>query len=41
MTDAGDRAVGILALDDVLDLLAEEVESIGQLLSKQRPRTLA
>jgi CBS domain-containing protein len=33
--DAG-RLVGILALDDVLELLAEEITSIGKLL-RQRP----
>jgi len=35
VTDADDRLVGVLALDDVLDLLAEEVETIGRLLSRQ------
>lgn len=31
------RAVGILSLDDVLDLLIGEVGPIGRLLDKQRP----
>jgi len=36
VTDDGGRLVGLLALDDVLDLLAEETESIGRILAKQR-----
>lgn len=32
------RLVGILALDDVLDLLAEEFGVIGGLLARQAPR---
>lgn len=35
VTDDGERLVGVLALDDVLDLLAEEVETIGRLLGRQ------
>lgn len=35
VTDDDDRLVGMLALDDVLDLLAEEVETIGRLLGRQ------
>lgn len=30
--------VGILALDDVLDLLSEEVTTVGRLLSRRGPR---
>ncbi|MBI4502153.1 MAG: CBS domain-containing protein [Gemmatimonadetes bacterium] len=32
------RLMGILSLDDVLDLLVEEIESVGRLLKKQVPR---
>jgi signal-transduction protein with cAMP-binding, CBS, and nucleotidyltransferase domain len=39
VTGANDRIIGMLALDDVLDLLTEEAEAIGRLLGKQRPRT--
>lgn len=35
VTDDEGRLVGVLALDDVLDLLAEEVETIGRLLGRQ------
>ncbi len=35
VTDDEERLVGMLALDDVLDLLAEEVETIGRLLGRQ------
>jgi len=31
-----DRPVGVLSLDDVLNLLAEDVGAIGRLLAKQR-----
>lgn len=31
------RLVGILSLDDVLDLLSEEIQPIARLLEKQRP----
>ena len=31
------RLIGILSLDDVLDLLVEEIESVGRLLKKQVP----
>ena len=36
VVDDEERVVGILALDDVLALLAEEVTSIGKLLSQRR-----
>ena len=38
VTDDEGRLAGILALDDVLDLLIEESEAIGRLL-RRRPRT--
>ena len=34
VVDASDRLVGLLALDDVLELLAEEFRSIGRLLER-------
>ena len=34
------RLVGILSLDDVLDILAEEFGDIGRLLRKESPRSL-
>jgi CBS domain-containing protein len=37
VTGEADRLVGILSLDDVLDLLVEEIEPIGRLLAKQQP----
>ena len=33
--------VGLISIDDVLDLLAEEFQSIGSLLARESPRTLA
>ncbi len=35
VTDAKGKLVGILALDDLLDLLAEEVEAVGALVRSQ------
>jgi CBS domain-containing protein len=35
------RLVGILSLDDILDLLAEEFGEIGRLLRKESPQSLA
>lgn len=35
VVDAEDRLVGLLAMDDVLDLLAEEASDIGRLLGGQ------
>ncbi len=32
------KLAGLVAIDDVLDLLAEEVESIGKVLRKEQPR---
>lgn len=37
VTDEEGRLVGILAVDDVLDLLIEEAESIGRILRSQAP----
>jgi len=37
VTGEADRVVGILSLDDVLDLLIEEIGPIGRLLAKQQP----
>jgi CBS domain-containing protein len=37
VTDDEGQLVGILALDDVLELLVEEAESIGRLLRRRRP----
>ena len=41
VTGEEDRVVGILSLDDVLDLLSEETGAIRELLEKQKPRALA
>ncbi|HLB53877.1 MAG TPA: CBS domain-containing protein [Gemmatimonadales bacterium] len=35
------RLAGILSLDDILDVLAEEAEAIGRLLKKQQPHVPA
>jgi CBS domain-containing protein len=35
------RLVGILSLDDIIDLLAEEFGEIGKLLRKESPQSLA
>lgn len=37
VVDADDKLIGILSLDDVLALLAEEMEAIGALLDRQEP----
>lgn len=37
VVDEGGALVGILALDDVLDLLTEEVTAVGRLLARRRP----
>lgn len=37
VTGPGQRMVGILSLDDVLELIIGETTSIGRLLQKQRP----
>lgn len=41
VVDGNNRVVGLVALDDVLDLLAEEFRSIGRLLGKEDPGVLA
>ena len=38
VTGEADRVVGILSLDDVLELLVQETGTIGRLLEKQQPR---
>jgi CBS domain-containing protein len=38
---ADGRLLGILSLDDILDLLAEEFGEIGRLIRKESPRSLA
>lgn len=37
VTDDEERLIGILSVDDVLDLLVEEAESIGRILRAQSP----
>lgn len=37
VTGDGDRVVGMLSVDDILDLLIAETGAIGRLLEKQRP----
>jgi CBS domain-containing protein len=37
VVDDDERLVGILAMDDVLELLLEEAESIGKILAKGNP----
>lgn len=37
VVDGFGRLVGILAMDDVLELLAEEMESVGRLLARSAP----
>ena len=37
VVDDEDKLVGLVALDDVLDLLAEEFSTIGQLINRQEP----
>jgi CBS domain-containing protein/nucleotide-binding universal stress UspA family protein len=39
--DKSDKLVGLLSLDDILDLLTEEFREIGGLLRKESPRSLA
>lgn len=41
VTGSGQRLVGILSLDDVLELLIGETTSIGLLLHKQQPHIVA
>ena len=39
--DKADKLVGLLSLDDILDLLTTEFREIGGLLRKESPRSLA
>jgi CBS domain-containing protein len=41
VVDGWGRLVGLVSLDDILGLLAEEFVGIGELLEKQTPRELA
>ncbi len=41
VVDSNDKLVGILSLDDVLNLLIDEFHEIGQLLRKESPSSLA
>lgn len=41
ITDVKGRVVGILSLDDVLDVLVDQAGAIGHLLEKQRPHVAA
>jgi CBS domain-containing protein len=41
VVDNGGRLAGLVTLDDILMLLAEEFSSIGELLSHNSPRTAA
>ena len=41
VVDRSGKLVGLLSIDDVLDLLAEEFVTIGKLLKAERPEALA
>ena len=41
VVDHADKLVGLLSIDDILDLLAEEFREIGALLKAERPDILA
>jgi CBS domain-containing protein len=41
VVDDQDQLIGILTLDDVLDLLCEEFEEIGKLVRKESPNALS
>lgn len=41
VVDRGGRLVGLLSLDDILDLLSEEFSEIGRLLERESPESLA
>jgi CBS domain-containing protein len=40
VVDEDGRLAGLLSLDDILDLLAEEFRDIGQLIQEEQPRAL-
>lgn len=40
VVDDGGRLVGLLSLDDVLDLLAEEFAEVGRLIREEEPSSL-
>ena len=40
VVDDGGKLVGLLSLDDILDLLAEEFSEIGKLLAEESPGSL-
>lgn len=40
VTDAEGKLIGVLSLDDVLELLAEEFVTIGRLIRAEEPRSL-
>lgn len=41
VTNAGGTLIGLLSVDDVLDLLRQEFNEIGRLLERESPRSLA
>ena len=41
VVDDEGKLVGLVSLDDILELLAEEFQDIGRLLSKEGPRVLS
>jgi CBS domain-containing protein len=41
VVDEDGRLAGLLSLDDILDLLAEEFRDIGRLIEQEQPSTLA
>jgi CBS domain-containing protein len=41
VVDGAGKLVGLLSLDDILELLSEEFREIGQLIEKETPASLA
>jgi CBS domain-containing protein len=41
VVDDQDRLVGLLSLDDILELLSEEFQEIGKLVKRESPNSLA
>jgi CBS domain-containing protein len=41
VVDRDGKLVGLVSLDDILDLLSEEIAEIGQLVRQESPRVLA